>query len=83
MRKEMHVLMNKPRFWSAIGGVEKHVQEISIALPNRKVMFDVITHSHRQDAKKQEKHSDISIFRVDMHGIIMVPDYGQRMHRGE
>ena len=59
-----HVLFLTPFFYPRIGGVEKHVYEISIQLVKKGFSVSVVTEKHDKNLKAYQKIKGVKVYRI-------------------
>ena len=62
--KNKHVLFLTPFFYPHVGGVEKHVYQISILLVRKGFSVSVVTVKHNKNLKAYEEVKGIKIYRI-------------------
>lgn len=63
----MHVLFLVPRYWPAVGGIEKYVRELGKALVDMNHRVTVVAAAHRPGLPDRETHDGIDVFRFPAH----------------
>ena len=64
MKNRTSVLMVAPRYRPAIGGVEKHIEQVIERLAKLGMKITVLTKSHKSDLKNQEETKGVRILRM-------------------
>ncbi|NWF94521.1 MAG: glycosyltransferase family 4 protein [Candidatus Thorarchaeota archaeon] len=72
-RRALRVLMVTPRFWPAIGGVEKHVERVCEELGRMNVESQVVTLSHSQGLRQGESRRGTVVHRLPFGSRLLAP----------